>query len=142
MSPRARWLLVAIVLLGLIPTWDLLFADRARTWWHRGSPQAPTVLLVVLDTVRADHLSACGAPAGRTPVIDGLVARGAALACDGVAPGSWTLPSHASLFTGREVPAHGADYGGAGEVRQLAITPLSPGVPTLAAALAAEGLRQ
>lgn len=139
MTARARWLLVAIVLLGLIPIGDLLFAERLRTWWHRGRPAAPTVLLVVLDTVRADHLSACGAPAGRTPVIDGLVARGAALACDGVAPGSWTLPSHASLFTGREVPAHGADYGGAGAVRQLAITPLPNGVPTLAAALAAEG---
>jgi len=139
MTSRARALLLATLLVGLVPLWQAFLAEPVKTRWFRGRPRQPTVLLVVLDTVRADHLGACGAPPGQTPVLDGLRARGAALACDGVAPGSWTLPSHASLFTGRDVPDHGADYGGAGEVRQLAITPLPGSAETLARTMAGRG---
>ena len=78
--------------------------------WHAGrrlpnpSPSgpnpAPNVLLIVLDTVRADHLSLHGYNRDTTPNLTRL-------ASDGVhfrrarAPAPWTLPSHASLFTGR-----------------------------------------
>jgi arylsulfatase A-like enzyme len=61
---------------------------------------APNVLLVVLDTVRADALSSYGYDRPTTPNIDALAARGVRFA-DAYAAGSWTLPSHASLFTGR-----------------------------------------
>lgn len=66
------------------------------------------VVFIVLDTVRADHLGGCGETRPLTPTLDALVADGAALSCTAVAPGSWTLPSHASFFTGLEVPEHGA----------------------------------
>ncbi len=72
-----------------------------------GSRGAITVF-VVLDTVRADHIGACGEARPLTPTLDALVAEGAALSCTAVAPGSWTLPSHASFFTGLEVHEHGA----------------------------------
>jgi arylsulfatase A-like enzyme len=59
----------------------------------------PNVLLVVLDTARADALEPYGAPPGSTPAIADLARRGRAL--QGVhAPACWTLPSHASMFTG------------------------------------------
>ncbi len=65
-------------------------------------------VFVILDTVRADHLSACGYTRPTTPVLDQLVSDGASMSCTAVAPGSWTLPSHASFFTGLEVVEHGA----------------------------------
>ncbi|MBA2420160.1 MAG: sulfatase-like hydrolase/transferase, partial [Thermoleophilaceae bacterium] len=57
------------------------------------------VVLLVLDTLRADALEPYGAPLGASPAVAQLAARGAALQ-DMFATASWTLPSHASLFTG------------------------------------------
>jgi arylsulfatase A-like enzyme len=59
----------------------------------------PNVLLVVLDAARRDALEPYGAPAGSTPAIASLARRGHALPL-AYATSSWTLPSHASIFTG------------------------------------------
>jgi arylsulfatase A-like enzyme len=59
----------------------------------------PNVLVVVLDTARADSVEPHGAPRGASPAIADLAARGRALA-DVHAAASWTLPSHAAMFTG------------------------------------------
>lgn len=59
----------------------------------------PNVLLVVFDALRRDAVESYGAPPGATPAIAELAARGAALP-NAYATASWTLPSHASLFTG------------------------------------------
>jgi len=64
----------------------------------QGSP--PNVLLIVLDTQRADHMSLFGYDRPTTPGLDDLA--GTSLVFDGAyANSSWTLPAHASLFTGR-----------------------------------------
>jgi arylsulfatase A-like enzyme len=62
--------------------------------------ERPNVLLVVFDTARADALEPYGAPSGASPAVAQLARRGAALA-HVYATASWTLPSHASMFTGR-----------------------------------------
>ena len=62
----------------------------------------PNVLLVVLDAARRDALEPYGAPPGSSPTIGALARRGHALA-HAYATSSWTLPSHASMFTG-ELP--------------------------------------
>jgi arylsulfatase A-like enzyme len=59
----------------------------------------PNVLLVVFDALRRDAVEPYGAPPGATPAIAALAARGAALP-NSYATASWTLPSHASMFTG------------------------------------------
>jgi arylsulfatase A-like enzyme len=59
----------------------------------------PNVLLVVFDTARADALEPYGAPAGNTPAVADLAARGA-FAPFAISTSNWTLPSHASMFTG------------------------------------------
>jgi arylsulfatase len=69
----------------------------------------PTVVLVVLDTVRADHLGACGYDRPTSPVLQSLVPSGQ-LVCDAISPAPWTLPSHASFFTGAHVLEHGAQF--------------------------------
>ena len=60
---------------------------------------AQNVLLVVFDTARADAFGPYGAGDGATPTVDQLSRSGAALQ-DVIAPASWTVPSHASMFTG------------------------------------------
>lgn len=72
--------------------------------------QAPpprwNVLLVSLDTTRADHIGCYGDEQARTPNIDALASRGV-LFEDAVAPAPITLPSHSSLMTGKLPLAHG-----------------------------------
>jgi len=72
-----------------------------------GDPSRPDVVVVVLDTVRAANMSAYGYGLPTTPVFDGLATSGA-LFLDASAPGTWSLPSHASLFTGLFPSVHGA----------------------------------
>ena len=90
----------------------------------------PNVLLIILDTQRADHLSSYGYERPTTPHLDSLAADGI-LFEQVFSPSSWTLPSHASLFTGRLMLEHGA---GNGTVRIL-----DTRFPTLAERLSAEG---
>ncbi|MCB9765933.1 MAG: sulfatase [Alphaproteobacteria bacterium] len=68
--------------------------------------EGPDVVLVVMDTVRASSVSAYGYPVETTPHFDRLAAEGA-LFKRAVAPSTWSLPSHASFFTGHFTSAHG-----------------------------------
>jgi arylsulfatase A-like enzyme len=70
-------------------------------------PDAPDVVLVVLDTVRAGSVSTYGYSRPTAPVVDALAHEGA-LFLDATSPSTWSLPSHASLFTGRYPSSHGA----------------------------------
>lgn len=62
--------------------------------------QPGLVVMVVMDTVRADHTSLCGYPRPTTPTLTGLLERGAVFTCRAYTPATWTLPSHATFFTG------------------------------------------
>jgi arylsulfatase A-like enzyme len=59
----------------------------------------PNLLLIVFDTARADAFEPWGAVAGSTPAVADLASRGTAFPF-AVAPSNWTLPSHASMFSG------------------------------------------
>lgn len=73
--------------------------------------QARNLVIVTIDTLRADRVGAYGYAAARTPAIDALAARGARVdAAFATAP--ITLPSHASLLSGRYPPGHGARHNG------------------------------
>jgi len=69
----------------------------------------PDILLVVVDTLRADHLSCYGYSRETTPNLDAF-ARDARRYTNVLSPGSWTLPSHASLFTGVPSSVHGCNW--------------------------------
>jgi len=89
------------------------------------SRQGPHVLLIIVDTLRADKLGCYGSTLGATPRIDALAAGGTRFeAAYSHAP--WTLPACASLFTSRYPFQHGA--GG----RVPDFTALRPDVHTLA----------
>jgi arylsulfatase A-like enzyme len=88
------------------------------------------VLLVTIDTLRADHVGCYGAQHARTPVLDTLAAAGVRFTA-AVSPAPLTLPSHASLMTGLDPPGHG--------VRHNAVHRLAEGLPTLAERMRAAG---
>lgn len=61
--------------------------------------QQPDIVLLVLDTQRADHLSCYGYARPTSPTLDALAADATRFAA-AIAPAQWTVPTHASLFTG------------------------------------------
>ncbi|MFT4622303.1 MAG: arylsulfatase A-like enzyme [Myxococcota bacterium] len=71
------------------------------------TPSRPNVLVVLWDTVRADRMSLYGHSRPTTPALDALAAE-ARVWEHAVSPGMWTVPVHASLFTGLHPATHGA----------------------------------
>jgi arylsulfatase A-like enzyme len=65
------------------------------------------VLWIVWDTVRADRLGVYGYDRPTTPNLDAW-SKDARVFEDCISPGSWTVPSHASMFTGLLPSEHGA----------------------------------
>ncbi|MFB6256323.1 MAG: sulfatase, partial [Haloplanus sp.] len=93
------------------------------------SSDAPgNVLFVIMDTVRADHLTPYGYDRGTTPGLAAFAGE-ATVFEEAVAPAPWTLPVHASLFTGLYPSQHGADQE----------NPYLEGATTLAETLSAAG---
>lgn len=68
----------------------------------------PNIILIVLDSVRQDHLSSYGYSRNTTPNIDSLAAEGT-LFENAYSTSCWTIPSHASLFTGLYPSKHGVN---------------------------------
>lgn len=126
----------SLLKLSLTASCALLFGvltQAGRTAPARQEPARrtpPNLVLITLDTTRADHLGAWGDKDARTPVLDALAARGTRFArCDTAAP--ITLPSHATLLTGLFPPRHG--------VRDNGTFVLAPKQETVAERLAAQG---
>lgn len=73
----------------------------------RSATRPPNIVTVVLDCARAKNFGCVsGQPVARTPVMDGLAAKGTTF-CRAVAPSNWTVPSHFSIFTGVYPNVHG-----------------------------------
>jgi arylsulfatase A-like enzyme len=66
---------------------------------------APSIVLIVIDTLRADAVSSYGEVAGTTPELDALASSGLRYE-RAYAPAPWTLPSHATILSGLEVEQH------------------------------------
>jgi choline-sulfatase len=95
------------------------------------APHARNLLLITIDTLRADHIGAYGYARAQTPVLDSL-ARSGVLFERAYAAAPITLPSHATILTGRYPPGHGSRDNG---IR------VTDGVPTLATELKSQGFK-
>ena len=95
------------------------------------TPAARNVVLITIDTLRADHVGAYGYARARTPALDALAASGT-LFERAYTAAPITLAAHATLLTGRYPPGHGARDNG---------MHVSATVPTLATELHARGFR-
>lgn len=100
MTPSLRRTLAAVVLLSL-----------AALAGCGGRTRADRVVLITLDTTRADHLGCYGYQNGATPNVDRLAAE-STLFEEADSPVPVTLPSHASMFTGLYPAQHGVRYNG------------------------------
>ena len=101
--PDRMWRACILVVLAVLIGWPLACSTGERP--------RHSVLLVTLDTTRADALTGAGAPAGLTPHLDALAAEGVLYErAYTVAP--LTLPSHASMLTGLYPPRHGVRTNG------------------------------
>ncbi len=130
-----RWMKRSVpFLLGLVllAASSILVGDRIKQWREDRRPFPPTgspnLLLIVLDTVRADHLSVYGYQRSTTPTLERLAARGIRFD-QARAAAPWTLASHASFFTGRWPHELGVQW----------LAPLEPKFPMLAEYLGAHG---
>jgi arylsulfatase A-like enzyme len=121
--------------------------DPSRALW--GNPrlvfepppaERPNLVVIGIDTLRADAVGALGSRDGLTPRLDEL-ARRSLLLSDLTAPSPWTLPSFASLLTGLHPETHGAGerLTTATHLRDVRFRRLSRRLPTLAQVLAGAG---
>ncbi len=67
----------------------------------------PNLILISIDTLRADHLGTYGYERDTSPHLDAFARRGVVFE-NALAPSSWTLPSHATMMTGLAPIRHGA----------------------------------
>jgi arylsulfatase A-like enzyme len=120
-------LVIDLILAGTVFGGDWLKQRREAARPHPPTG-SPNVLFIVLDTVRADRLSLYGYHRPTTPTLERLAKRGIRFdAARATAP--WTLPSHASFFTGRWPHELDVEW----------VTPLRKNYPMLAEYMGAHG---
>ncbi len=100
----------------IVAAWMLTFvAIQGGDWLRERSSvgklptapaNAPNVLVIVVDTLRADHVSSYGYSRPTTPNLDRLAQQGVSFE-NAISTCSWSLPSHVSLLTGRYQFEHG-----------------------------------
>lgn len=97
-------------------------------------PRPPNVVLISIDTLRADHLSLYGYDRPTSPRLDAWAAEKAAVFETAVAPSPWTLPSHVSMLTGLDTVRHGVNHARPmpADLRSLAETLREAGLATSA----------
>ncbi|HEX2253060.1 MAG TPA: sulfatase [Thermoanaerobaculia bacterium] len=114
---------------------DTDLARRIPVWANpevvapAGAATRPNIILVSIDTLRADRMSAYGHSRPTTPGLEAWVRDTGVRFEKVVAPSPWTLPSHVSLFSGLDAARHGVNFA----------APAGPSVVTLAERLRAGG---
>jgi arylsulfatase A-like enzyme len=93
---------------GTVAAFGGVRTGRATTSPAR-APGAPNVLLIVFDTFRAGAMGTYGSTKGITPAVDRFAARGTVFDW-AIASAGWTVPSHATMFTGRYAQRTGVDF--------------------------------
>ena len=124
-----RWMLMVVVAAAAVATIRRPVAEQLEMASLPAAPAgAKNVVLIVLDTVRADHLSTYGYRRKTSPNLDALSLGGVTFEnCLSTSP--WTLPAHVTMFTGRYQHEIDADW----------LKPFGDRYPTLAEAMAARG---
>jgi arylsulfatase A-like enzyme len=123
------WIGGLVIALGLIAYGQQLLAERQALAQLPPAPSgAPNILFITLDTVRAPNLSLYGYARSTSPRLEQLAKTGVVFE-RALSTAPWTLPSHASMFTGRWPHELSVDYG----------APLDTVYPTLAEFLKTRG---
>ena len=137
-----KWLVMTGILLLTIGGIILFVTDRLSlknpsTNEVVLSKNMPNIVLITLDTLRADHLSCYGYQKSTTPNLDRF-AEESVIFKNAYATSPWTSPSHASLFTGMYPSKHGLHHNWK-VMNSNRVVPLSEDHQTLAEILAGQG---
>lgn len=124
------WLAGATIALFVVLQGGGWLNERIKTsGLPSAASNAPNVIVIVVDTLRADHLSSYGYERDTSPFMDSLAAQGVRFE-NAISPSSWTQPVHASMLTGRYTYEHHAE-----------LTPLDDTYPTIGEVMQANGYR-
>src|SRR5579872_162764 len=131
-APMAvRWAALATLVALLSVEGGIRLRERiATSHLPTAAKSSPNVLVILVDTLRADHLSTYGYARSTSPHFDRIAQQGV-LFQDAISTSSWTLPAHQGLLTGRYPHEHGP----------LREQPLKRSFPTLAQVLDERGYR-
>lgn len=145
----SRWVfplalgLLGVAMLLFVPVLGFFLTDwKWAPMTADGAPSAgdrPNVLLISIDTLRADHLGRYGGPAGLTPHLDLIAADGVTF-LETISSSPWTLPAMASVMTGLYPYHHRAGII-TNRRNPLGRSALPTDTWTLASALQAQGYR-
>ncbi len=112
---RGRILSIIGILLGAVTLIGLFIWGRGggtiETAWVSGVAKGYNIVLITMDTTRADHIGCYGRERAETPIIDRLAREGIRFE-DAVSPVPMTLPSHSSILTGLDPISHGVRSNG------------------------------
>ena len=106
----STWMVLVLLAAGvacLLPTTDSELTTKDRNL--KPLPNSPNVMLIVLDTVAAGHLGTYGYERDTSPRLDALASEGAVFV-NNFSAAPWTLPSHASIFSGLHPNNHGTGW--------------------------------
>jgi len=131
-SAPPRWTAALLTALALLAPFGCSEGERSDPEKTRPRP----IVLIVVDTLRADHLGSYGYTRPTSPAFDRW-ARSGALFEKALATSSWTLPSFASIYTGLYPRQHGA--GDRLDQKEWGVTGLDAELPVLAEILADAG---
>jgi arylsulfatase A-like enzyme/tetratricopeptide (TPR) repeat protein len=114
--PRAAWIVTAPVLLAAVVFAVLQLvprspAARLAALWSKRGVEKPNVVLITMDTTRADRLACYGYPNVKTPTLDGLAGQGV-LFEQAATAAPLTLPAHCTIMTGTYPTYHGVRING------------------------------
>ena len=110
----AKLVLVSVLAVAVLPACKRSEAPEAGVAGKNAQDgsKSPDILVITVDTLRADRLGCYGFDAAQTPHIDRLSREGVRVE-HAVAAAPITMPSHTSIFTGLDPPAHGVRDNGA-----------------------------
>ncbi len=103
------WIVLGVVALGAgVRSWEYLHEANLLRSLPPVDGSKPNILLIVVDTLRADHLSAYGYSRDTSPNLSHIAEQGV-MFDNAIASASWTVPSHASMLTGLYPHDHRTD---------------------------------
>jgi arylsulfatase A-like enzyme len=104
-----KWIgILCLAIVAVVPGWQWLVKKYEYERLPNISYGVPNLLIIDIDTLRADHTSPYGYIRNTTPYLNQIAGQGALFEM-AISASSWTLPSHASIVTGVYPHEHGAE---------------------------------